>query len=161
MQPVYFKDDAAFPLIPFGNNLFNPCACFETAEEAKFEETLKAQQATRTNTATTRGRGRGRGRGARGGLMAAPPPTTDPGPAVVSLVAPPPPLGPVTISDEDDDPMIDSDDSDRDSDEISGDEDVYYGGYGRCYSCGKDHFKFKQDNLPKYWAAFQFPEWVA
>ena len=143
MQPVYFKDDAAFPLIPFGNNLFNPCTCFETAEEAKFEETLKAQQAARTNTATTRGRGRGRGRGARGGLMAAPPPATDPGPAGVSLVAPPPPLGPVTISDEDDDDsMIDSDDSDRDSDEISGDEDVYYGGYGRCYSCGKDHFEF-------------------
>ena len=73
--------------------------------------------------------------------MAAPPLPTALG---VALVGPPPPLGPVTISDEDeedeDDSMNDSDNSDRDSDEISGDDDVYYGGYGRCYSCGKDHF---------------------
>ena len=68
--------------------------------------------------------------------MAAPPPVT-PG----NLAAPPPPLAPVTISDEEDEEDEEDEDSFNsfhdDSDEISGDEDAPYGGYGRCFNCGK------------------------
>ena len=72
--------------------------------------------------------------------MAAPPPIT-----TGNLVEPPPPLGPVTISDDDDDDDDNEDEDEdedsfssmHDSDEISGDEDAFYGGFGRCFNCGK------------------------
>lgn len=94
-------------------------------EEAAFEEANKPQP----SAVPARGRGRGgRGRGrTRGGLMSAPPP---PEPA------------PIMISEDEDNSDYESESelrslSDSDSDDyVDGDDDAYFGGYGRCYNCG-------------------------
>ena len=70
--------------------------------------------------------------------MAAPPPLDPPLPDL------PEAIGPIMVSDteesfheiSDDDEDDDSDIHSDDSESVSGDDDVYYGGYGRCYSCG-------------------------
>ncbi|KAL5008370.1 hypothetical protein ScPMuIL_013951 [Solemya velum] len=135
------------------------------AEQAKFDaENQPTTSGTSTSTVTVRGRGRGggrargRGRGrGRGGVMAAPsPPLPESEPIIVNDAEPivVNDAEPIVVSEGSDNlsDLDSGDDSDSDSESYSGsygihsDEDevdyvygergAYFGGYGRCYSCG-------------------------
>ncbi|KAK6182079.1 hypothetical protein SNE40_009843 [Patella caerulea] len=109
------------------------------------QKKIDAKKVTAGGSGRGRARGRGRGRGRNTSRRAAASPAT-------------PSRRPIVISDEEEesddydddvdgdnvregDRSTDSDDSEDDTDSegsnISGDPDAYYGGYGRCYSCGR------------------------
>lgn len=95
-------------------------------EEEAFEAANKPQPAGEGGRGR---RGRGRGGRVRGGR--APPAAVEP-----ELPAPPP----VLITDSSEEEEFDSYSDPYNSDSsVSGDDYAYYGGYGRCYTCGM-HF---------------------
>ncbi|ESO93576.1 hypothetical protein LOTGIDRAFT_232629 [Lottia gigantea] len=97
-------------------------------EYKKLQEKKKAEVPGGSGAGRGRGgRARRRGGGSSGGNLNATPTTPSRRPIIISDEEE---AGEVTDSDI-------SNSSDNDSSDVEGDPDAYYGGYGRCYTCGR------------------------